>query len=153
MKRLILSAALALSLVAHSAAIQAPSPVKRVVSGKAYIVDGDTLRIGKTKVRFDGVAAAERHTADGKAATAHLKSLTVGKTVVCRLTGAKSYKRHIGTCFVGNINLLEQMTLDGFSRDCPRYSNGRYAHAEAKAQRNGHDLSRTYKLPKYCVER
>lgn len=122
----------------------------RVVSGKAHITDGDTLRIGKTRVRFDGIAAPEKNDRGGQASTANLKRLIDSMTVECRLTGAKSYKRYIGTCYVNGRDLSELQVVSGHALDCPRFSNGRYAGAEATAKNNGHNLAVIYDLPSYC---
>lgn len=124
----------------------------RVVSGRAHITDGDTLRIGKTRVRFDGIAAPEKNDSGGRASTDNLRQLINGTTIECRLTGAKSYKRHIGTCYVNGRNLSELQVASGNALDCPRFSNGRYAGAEAKAKakNKGHNLSAIYDLPTYC---
>ena len=46
-----------------------PSPAHADVTGKPRIVDGDTIHIGKTKIRFHGIDAPEskqKCTADGK---------------------------------------------------------------------------------------
>lgn len=122
----------------------------RVVSGRAHITDGDTIRIGKTRVRFDGIAAPEKNDRGGRASTSNLKRLIDGMTVECRLTGAKSYKRYIGTCYANDRNLSELQVASGHALDCPRFSNGRYAGAEATAKNQGHNLSAIYDLPSYC---
>ena len=38
----------------------------------------------------------------------------------------------------------------GVARDCPRFSQGRYAEAERDAAANGATIGRTYRLPGYC---
>lgn len=123
----------------------------RVVAGKAHITDGDTLRIGKTRVRFDGIAAPEKKDRGGQASTANLKRLIGGSKIECRLTGAKSYKRYIGTCYVNGRNLSELQVASGHALDCPRFSNGRYAGVEATAKNSGHNLGAIYDLPSYCI--
>lgn len=122
----------------------------RVISGRAVITDGDTLRIGNTRVRFNGIAAPERNDRGGQASTANLRRLINGAKVECQLTGAKSYKRFIGTCYVNNRDLSKQQVASGHALDCARYSGGRYAAAENSAIGKGRNLGNIYKRPSYC---
>jgi len=39
----------------------------------------------------------------------------------------------------------------GHACNCPAFSGGRYAAAEAEARAAGNDLSRIYDLPDYCL--
>ena len=99
--------------------------------GKAYAIDGDTIRINhSTKVRLSGVAAPERDEPGGPEATAFMKHLVNGKTVRCDLNGEKTYDRLVGTCYVNGRDIGEAVIAAGMARDCPRYSGGRYASAE-----------------------
>jgi micrococcal nuclease len=100
------------------------------VSGSARVIDGDTLEVSGIRIRLNGVAAPERNEPGGAEATATMKQMTVGKTVRCSLTGKKTYKREVGTCWVGTLDLGAALIAAGKARDCPRYSGGRYAALE-----------------------
>jgi endonuclease YncB( thermonuclease family) len=54
-------------------------------------------------------------------------------------------------CFLDGVDVGELVIRTGHGRDCPHFSGGRYAPAEAVARAAGHDLSRLYPLPDYCV--
>jgi hypothetical protein len=45
------------------------------------------------------------------------------------------------------------MVHRGVARDCPRFSQGRYAEAEGQAAAQGATISRVYPLPGYCRPR
>ncbi|MDP1963427.1 MAG: thermonuclease family protein [Reyranella sp.] len=102
-----------------------------VLTGTAYAIDGDTIRIEDSgKVRLQGVAAPERNEPGGPAATDFMKRLVNGKEVRCELDGTRTYDRQVGICFVDGRDIGEAVIAAGLARDCPRYSGGRYAGAE-----------------------
>ena len=148
--------ALALTLPSHACS-EPPFPVKGTMRGVASVVDGDGIAIAGTEVRLQGLAAPEdrrgRVDPGGKEATAALQALVEGKPVVCFLDGTKTRGRPVGVCEYQGVDVATILVRDGFARDCPRFSKGRYADAEATARANGRDLSLIYELPKYCVSR
>jgi len=103
------------------------------VSGSARAVDGDTLEVSGVRIRLNGVAAPERNEPGGAEATAEMKQMISGKTVRCSLTGKKTYKREVGTCWVGTLDLGAALIASGKARDCPRYSAGRYSALESES--------------------
>lgn len=117
-----------------------------VISGPSRVVDGDTLEIGSVTVRLHGVAAPERNEPGGDEASAYLRELTTEREVRCRLSGKRSYKREVGTCWVGNTDLAAALISAGLARDCPRFSDGRYAALEARKNEK-------LPLPPYCLRR
>ena len=131
------------------------------VEGIAKVKDGDGILFGEVEVRLQGIAAPEdnsknRHP-NGPAATAELRRLAEGRTVICHLDGTTTGKgsrwRPVGRCAVAGLDLGGALVLGGYARDCPRYSGGDYAAHEATAKAAGRDLSRTYRLPPYCPVR
>ena len=111
------------------------------VSDTARVIDGDTLEINGVRIRLRGVAAPERNEPGGAEAT--MKLMTLSKTVRCSLTGKKTYKREVGTCWVGTTDLGAALIATGKARDCPRYSAGRYSALEPESV----DF---LPLPRYC---
>ena len=120
------------------------------LTGLGAAHDGDGIKFGKVEVRLQGIAAPELHDKGGIAAKAALHNLIKGKTVRCELDGTLARKRPVGVCFVDGVDVGESLIKDGFARDCPRFSGGRYAEAEHTAKQNGATISETYKLPRYC---
>jgi micrococcal nuclease len=96
-----------------------------------HVRDGDTIEVGKIPIRLHGVSAPE------------LK-LVNGKSVRCDLTGAKTYDRLVGTCYLEGKDIGISLIEVGLALDCPRYSGGRYAEFELTEARA------RIKLPGYC---
>jgi endonuclease YncB( thermonuclease family) len=81
-----------------------------VISGEPRIVDGDTVQIGQTKIRFAGIDAPETDQvcldakgskwACGIAARDELIRFSAGRPWDCDLTGTDKYGRSLGKCFV-----------------------------------------------------
>lgn len=125
-----------------------------VIEGRATAKDGDGIVIRGTEVRMQGVAAPEdngyRVDAGGPEATRALSALVDGKIVTCRLDGTSARGRPVGVCYLDGQDLGAILIRDGYARDCPRYSGGRYRHLEMQARDEGDDLSSIYELPGYC---
>lgn len=115
--------------------------------GVASVVDGDTIDIRERRYRFNGTDSPERGSLCGttnvyQKSSFALAELVDGRNVECVPNGEMNGDRIIATCFAlapngENINLSEQMVADGWSRDWPRFSNGRYAQAEFNARASG----------------
>ena len=81
------------------------------VTGAARVVDGDTVKIDKTRIRLHGIDAPERKQRCkkggymwwcGKKATKTLWRYTKGKTVTGKGNTTDRYKRLIAVCYVGS---------------------------------------------------
>ncbi|MBO1074090.1 thermonuclease family protein [Roseomonas marmotae] len=125
------------------------------VSGLARIIDGDTLDLGRTRIRMRGIDALESDQTCtrsgtgrydcGKQARDALVALIGGAEVTCTPDGSETYGRMVATCTVprrdgnGVVDLNAAMVRTGFAFDCKRYSDGAYADEEraAKAARSG----------------
>ena len=116
------------------------------LSGRARVVDGDTLEVSGVAVRLKGLAAPERKQSGGAEATAFMRRLTDGRTVVCDLTNERTWGRRVGTCRVGGKDVAAELVAAGLARDCERYGGGRYAALETRA-------GRRLPLPDYCRPR
>ena len=130
-------------------AITAPSSTAAVgahgadVRGVAQVIDGDTLLIGDTRVRLEGIDAPESsqtcsrrwigHWNCGRAAARELARLTAGRTVECRHHGIDKYGRMLGICYADGQDLNELMVRRGFAWAFVKYSQI-YVTAEAEAR-------------------
>jgi len=97
-------------------------PAHADITGKARVVDGDTIWISETKIRLHGIDAPE------------MKQ-------TCRTSKGNQqdrYKRLLAVCYVGPFNINEQMVTDGWALAYRKYSTD-YVRAEtfAKARREG----------------
>ena len=87
-----------------------PTTTRPPVTGAAWIVDGDSIRIGGVSIRLEGIDAPEwdqtctdsagRSWACGRAATRELKTRAGGQTLTCQPKVIDRYGRVIATCLL-----------------------------------------------------
>ena len=117
------------------------------LTGKAEIVDGDTIKVGGIPVRLYGIDAPEgRQTCDlngkayacGKRATRELAELIAGKSVECEIVGKDAFHRALGICSVTGIELNATMVSHGWALAFVKYSDHYSADQErAKLAKRG----------------
>src|SRR5262245_59802320 len=118
------------------------------LSGVAIVVDGDTLTIGATRIRLEGIDAPETDQicldANGHRWTCgidarnRLAARIAGRQVNCRPNGIDAYGRTLGTCSVTGENLNDWMVQEGWALAYVKYSSAyRAAEEIAKLQRRG----------------
>lgn len=93
--------------------------------GKVKVVDGDTIKSGKIKIRLHGIDAPEsKQTCKtrkkkiypcGYKSTVFLKSLIKNKDVACYGKNKDRYGRLIAVCFTENLNLNSTMVKEGWA--------------------------------------
>lgn len=115
----------------------------QALSGRAVVTDGDTLRIGGTKIRLFGVDAPESHQQCrdiagrdwpcGAVATERLKRLVAERRVVCDPQNTDRYGRTVASCSVDGRDLGAAIVAEGLGRAYARYSD-RYLGDEAAAR-------------------
>ena len=126
------------------------------ITGKPRVIDGDTIHIGKTKIRLHGIDAPEMkqtcRTSKGKEqmcgvlAKQALERLVKGQDVTCKGDTRDRYKRLIAVCYVGQLNINEQMVADGWALAYRRYSTD-YVRAETLAKSRREGMWRTEFVP------
>jgi endonuclease YncB( thermonuclease family) len=114
-----------------------------IVTGQGRVVDGDTLDVGQTRVRLEGIDAPELaqtcrtaagETWDcGKAAAAFLRTMVQQKDLACDRTGSDLYHRTLATCFAEGNDINEAMVRAGMAWAFVRYSRV-YVAVEADAR-------------------
>ncbi len=115
------------------------------IFGSAKVIDGDTLYVGNTKVRLQGIDAPERNKFGGSFATQTLRSVIGLSRVRCELTGETTYDRKVGVCTNSNgQDLAAEVIRAGAALDCARYSGGRYRSLEP------HDVRAKLNQARYC---
>jgi endonuclease YncB( thermonuclease family) len=115
--------------------------------------DGDTIVVGSMPIRLNGLAAPEGDEPGGAAATQAMLELVQGRELRCELDGERTHDRCVGVCYVDGADISEVMVERGVARDCPRFSQGRYAEAEVQAAAGGATIGDDYPLPGYCRPR
>lgn len=111
-------------------------PSSRKLVGRAWVIDGDTIRIGQIKIRLAGIDAPELDEPWGRKSKWAMVNICKGKTIHVDLTGETSYDRLVGTCYlpcgtdIGAELVKEVLALDG-----SYYSKGKYLHLEPEGAR------------------
>lgn len=129
----------ALGIATCSGIVRAQTPPAPIV-GVASVIDGDTLEMHGQRIRLDGIDAPESGARCGDAniyqQAANALSAHIGaRPIICEIVGAPDrYGRQIGRCSVDGEELNTWLVTQGWVRDWPRYSGGRYAGAEAEAR-------------------
>ena len=116
------------------------------IVGKATVIDGDTITIKNTKIRFSGIDAPEKNYygqtqfckgpkgvwACGKKASSKLKKLINGQEVQCTNEGQDRYGRTLSICYANGVDLQAEMVRSGMAVAYLRYSN-RYENEMVEA--------------------
>ena len=127
---------------------------EKTISGKAKVVDGDTIKINKKKVRLFGIDAPEKDQICkkvyfnflifnfqkdykcGEESTLALSKKLQNKEVKCILEDNKDiYKRNIGTCYIKNQDINKWLVKNGYALAYKKYSK-KYVLDEQYAKEN-----------------
>jgi endonuclease YncB( thermonuclease family) len=115
------------------------------IAGIARVADGDTLTIGKTKIRLAGIDAPEidqECQAEGQAyrcgkraaiALDELLRSRTGHTVHCRRAGQDRYQRVLARCLVDDVDVNGWMVEQGWAVSYRRFSD-EYVGQENRAR-------------------
>jgi endonuclease YncB( thermonuclease family) len=115
---------LVLALGLAAGAWVALEPAGRSLKGRAYAVDGDTIRIGDSRLRLKGIDAPElRQTCRrsrqtwfcGEAARDALIGMILNHQVQCRSSGRDRYKRLLVYCTVDGQDLNRRLVEEGWA--------------------------------------
>ena len=116
------------------------------VQGPVRVIDGDTIDVGETRIRLEGIDAPEAGQsckrkwfgwwACGHEATAALRRLTEGRTVSCDPRGTDKYSRVLAVCYVDGVDINAQMVRQGHAWAFVKYSQS-YVREETQARAAG----------------
>ncbi|PDT50865.1 MULTISPECIES: thermonuclease family protein [Sinorhizobium] len=124
MRRNALPALFAALVVIHGSAAAAD------YSGRARVIDGDTISIRKQRIRIAAIDACERNQTglkDGKVwrcgvvARSYLAKIVDGQHVRCDIIDQDQYRRLVGQCFIGEIDVGLAMVKAGLAEAMLRY--------------------------------
>ena len=125
----------------RSAQSQEPRRVAPELSGRARVVDGDTLELGAHRIRLHGVDAPESAQTCrigatrwpcGERATRALSERIGGRTVACEEKDRDRYERIVAVCRLGAEDLNAWLVARGWALAYRRYSSD-YVDEEAAA--------------------
>ena len=113
------------------------------ISGQVRVVDGDSLALGKRRLRLKGIDApelAQRCRKDGyeygcgTESASYLRGLIGSAEVVCKGEGIDRYGRDLVRCRAGDVDLNAAMVRSGHAIAFGDYN---LAEAEARSARAG----------------
>ena len=112
----------------------------KIISGIAQVIDGDTIRIKKNKIRLFGIDAPEKNQQCqkpwlsisfltlnknyqcGKISTDRLKIKINNKFIMCKSRNKDRYNRFIAECFKDKTNINKWMVSSGYAVAYRKYS-------------------------------
>ena len=119
------------------------------LTGRASVIDGDTIEIHGQRIRLFGIDAPEggqlcddaqgKAYRCGQAAALALADKIGSATVQCEPRDTDRYKRAVAICRAGELELNRWLVSEGLAIEYQKYSGGRYRDAEddAKAAKRG----------------
>jgi endonuclease YncB( thermonuclease family) len=119
-------------------------------TGRASIIDGDTLEIRGARIRLGGIDAPEStqlcRSGDslqyrcGAMSANDLDAFIATRSVNCMPFSLDRYGRTLATCSVDGVDLGEWLVRSGLALDWPQYSKGRYDAAQHDAEHVGRGI-------------
>ena len=125
----------------------------QLISGIAKVIDGDTIKINKKKIRLFGIDAPEKKQKCrkpwltlsfltfhkdypcGEISTLKLKNKINDKFITCKSKNLDRYKRFIAECFKDKTNINKWMVRNGYAVAYKKYSK-KYLASENFAKDN-----------------
>lgn len=99
--------------------------------GRAWVIDGDTIDIGGTRIRLAGIDAPEMDHPYGRNAKWALVNLCKGQEIRAVFDGDLSHDRTVATCYLPDgRDLSAEMVKAGMAIDWRKFSGGKYAALE-----------------------
>jgi endonuclease YncB( thermonuclease family) len=115
------------------------------VEGRAKVIDGDTIRVGTTRIRLHGIDAPEKRQscfgettkiACGELSSENLERQIRGAVVKCVSLGLDRYGRTIGRCYSNALDLNQYQVSSGWAVAYLRYAED-YVEHEKGAKESG----------------
>jgi endonuclease YncB( thermonuclease family) len=109
--------------------------VTSLISNKVRVVDGDTIVLDGIKIRLKGIDAPESkqecisysgakkrtQIPCGEMATTELKAIIGKNKINCSNEGKDIYNRQLSYCYVGGLNINEEMVRRGYAVAAVKY--------------------------------
>jgi len=119
-----------------------PRPLPRRLAGRAYVIDGDGIRLSRHSIRLAGLDAPEqgqpaitwdgRQVDQGEIAKRALINKLRGQWVEVEVWKRDHYGRLVGTVWVGDRDINQELVREGVAYAC--YGDT-YRHDQAQARR------------------
>ena len=120
------------------------------LTGKASVVDGDTIEIGGARIRLWGIDAPESNQICrtkngiqypcGAKVTHELAAFISVRLVDCVPVSLDQYGQTFATCSDDGVDLGGWLVRNGFALDWPQYSKAKYDSAQREADHAGRGI-------------
>jgi len=130
------------------------------ITGRASVIDGDTIEIQGESIRLNGIDAPESsqtcsdslgksYRCGARSAAALDELLSASSPTRCKFVERDRYGRFVGNCYRADGSSVQELHVrSGWALDWPRYSGGAYAAQQRAAQEEGTGLwAGTFQLP------
>jgi endonuclease YncB( thermonuclease family) len=97
----------------------------KIISGIAFPVDGDSIKINQESVRLVGIDAPEykqkcldknyQEYNCGEISSKFLNNLIRGKNIICHYEEKDMYNRYLGICYLDKININQEILRSGMA--------------------------------------
>ena len=117
--------------IAARGPVRAPIPPPGEIRGRAHVIDGDTIVIGRIKLRLWGIDAPELDEPWGQKSKWEMVRICKGQTIVAVPTGETSHDRLVAKCYLeSGEDIAGALVLRGLALDWPLFSDGAYRRLE-----------------------
>lgn len=107
-----------------------PKPPE-IIKSTCHVIDGDTIVLGKLRIRIAGIDAPELDHPWGQKSKWAMVQLCKGQVITAHVTEEMSYDRVVATCYLPDgRDLAAELVKQGLAIDWPKYSGGKYRHLE-----------------------
>ncbi len=107
-------------------------------TGRVWVIDGDTVKVAKHRIRLFGMDAPEMDQRGGAKAKSNLIRLAGGSEVHVEPLTLDCYGRVVAKVWRGDLDLSERMVRDGYAVATSRWNRDYLpAEREARAERRG----------------
>jgi endonuclease YncB( thermonuclease family) len=120
----------------HAPGQTAPAARGSTLRGRAYIIDGDTIAIKRTKIRLAGIDAPEIDQPYGQKSKWEMVRICKGQEITVVMHGETSYDRQVGTCYLPDgRDIGAELVKQGLALDLACFSGGKYRGLEPDGAR------------------
>ena len=114
-----------------------PAPsASRILRGRAWVVDGDTIIIDKVSIRIAGIDAPEMDQPYGIKSKYAMMAICKGRTITAEVMPETSYDRVVAKCLLPDgTDIAALLVAQGLALDWAKFSGGVYRPLEPEGVR------------------
>ena len=110
---------------------RSPTAAQRILRGKAWVIDGDTIVIQKIHIRIAGIDAPEMDQPYGIKSKYAMMAICKGTTITAELMPDTTYDRVVAKCLLPDgTDIAALLVAQGLALDWAKFSGGVYRSLE-----------------------